>query len=144
MHFDSQLKKVVQALALCLGFCNIVAPDVASDRQNLAYKVVRWDDSHAMSSYQNGIRVGVLFHCLLQASSQVFFESCVLNDRYAKGVMEAKHSWFVSTLRNAFDLFNVTDLEKCIFATLLLNEKSDEHGPLRMSMNATSGSSIKG
>ena len=92
-------------------------------------------NSHPMSSNKHGICVRILVHGVFETLGQILFEGCILYDGNPQYVVEAHHAGFTSTSGNAFDLFNLADLETGFAAIHSLNQKCDKHGPLTVSVD---------
>ncbi|KAI6770196.1 hypothetical protein HG530_004825 [Fusarium avenaceum] len=95
-----------------------------------------------MTTNQDSICVGVLLHRLFKILGQVLLVGGILDDRDAKGIMVAQVARLVHAPTKTLDLLNVIDLEHAVFTrTLSLKQESDEHGPVRVSVNTAASSS---
>jgi hypothetical protein len=143
VHFNSKLEEIIQALALRLGFRNVVAPNITVCIHQLQeLSMTRGYNSHSMSPDQDGVGVRVLVHGLLQASGEILLECSVLDDRNLKCVEEAQHALALAS-RNTLDLLNVADLEASIWTLLALDQERHQNGPLGVRVNAAAGTTLE-
>jgi hypothetical protein len=68
----------------------------------------------------------------------------ILNDGYAQAVIVAEVTLLPSTLRYAFDLFNLFNLEARVFSKVALDKERYKDGPLRVCVDAAAGTAFKG
>lgn len=120
LHLDSQLEKVVQALALGLGLVDVVTPDV-----------------NTMSTDEDSIGVGVQLHGLLEVLGQVLLVRGILDDGNPQRIMIPQVALLGHATAEALDLLDVVDLEDLILTGALgLEQQRDEDGPLRVCVDA--------
>lgn len=96
-----------------------------------------------MSPHEHRIGVGVLVHRCLQTFRQVLLVWGVLNDRDAQSVVVVQVALALAT-RNTLDLLDVAHLEACFRAHLPFNQQGDQDCPLRVSVNTTASTLLKG
>lgn len=96
-----------------------------------------------MSPHKHRISVGVFFHCLFQASREVFLEGGILDDGDLEGIKETQHA-LALTPWDTLDLLNVANLEHTAGALLPFDQEGDQHGPLRVGVDAAASTLIKG
>lgn len=96
-----------------------------------------------MSADEDSVCIGVLVHCFLQTTGEIFLESGILDDRDPQGVVVSEHA-LSSALWNSLDLLNVADLEASVFALFAFDEESHQDGPLRVGVDASSGGTVEG
>jgi len=97
-------------------------------------------DVDAMSPYQDGVRVGVLVHGLLEEFSQVLFVGRVLDDGDPERVVVAQVAALLEALAEALDLLNVVDEE--LAAALLLQDQGHQDGPVRVRVDTAPGAAL--
>ena len=114
---------------------------------------------HPMSSHQYSISIWISLHRLLKGTGQVLLATMswlamedfvkneallcrILDDWYSQSVIVAHVSRLIATLWYALDLLHMLNLKTSISSEIPLYEKGNENSPLRMSMNATTGSSF--
>lgn len=88
-----------------------------------------------MSSDKHSIRVRRGVHRSLETLGKVFFKGCILYDWNTQRVVRVQHAGFAPAAWDAFDLFDVADLERGISAVCLLDQERDEHCPLAVSVD---------
>ena len=68
----------------------------------------------------------------------------VLDDGYAQTIVVAQVALLPPAFWYALDLFNLLNLEACVFSKVALDEEGDEDGPLRVGVDAAAGAAFKG
>lgn len=68
----------------------------------------------------------------------------VLNNRYPQPVKVAEITLLASPLWYAFDLLNLLDFEARVGPEVALDKEGDEHGPLRVRVDAAAGAAVEG
>lgn len=101
------------------------------------------ENSHSMSSNKDRISIGMLIHRLFQTFCQVLFKSGVLNYWDFQSIKETQHS-LAFTFRDSLDLLNIAYLKAAIFSLFPFNEQGDENGPLGVSVDAASSTTLEG
>ena len=97
-----------------------------------------------MPPNQDSIRVRVLLHSLLQTLSQILLVRRVLDTGYPQSIVVAQVALLAAALGDALDLLDLLNFETCVFAEVALDEECDQHGPLRVRVDAAAGAALEG
>lgn len=68
----------------------------------------------------------------------------VLDNRYPETIKVSQIPCFTPSLRYPFYLLDFLNLKARIGAKVALDEESDEHGPLRVRVDAAAGAAVEG
>lgn len=100
---------------------------------------------NAVPTDEDGIRIRVLVHGLLEKLGQVLLVGGVLDNGDAEGVVVPQIALLAVPLPESLDLLDVVDLEELGVAAgrcRRLEDEGDEHGPVRVGVDAAAGAAL--
>jgi hypothetical protein len=90
LHFDRQLKNIVDTLALRLRLVHVISPNISASRQqSIPHQSTLTPNLHSMPLDQYRITVWIFLHGRLKTLPQVLLMRRVLDDRYPQAVIVA-------------------------------------------------------
>lgn len=96
-----------------------------------------------MSANEDGIRVGILIHGLLEKLGQILLVGSVFNHGDAQSVVVVEVARLLEPATKALDLLDVVDLKHLVVSGALgLEEQRHQHGPVRVRVDAAAGAAL--